>query len=82
MFDERPRFPGFFRVLPSFSRLPKALAMFSREMGWSQVAMITQDTPIWNAVGGTVWFKFLESSTHVGIPRCCITAYGRCSGCF
>ena len=50
VFDDRARFPSFFRALPSFSHLAEALATFAGEMGWSQVAVITQDVTIWSEV--------------------------------
>ena len=59
VFDDRARFPGFFRVLPSFSHLAEALAIFAGEMGWSQIAVISQDVTIWTAVCDYFVFYFL-----------------------
>ena len=61
VFDDRERFPGFFRMLPSFSHLAETVAVFSQEMGWSQIAMITQDVTIWTAVWDFFVFCFLQS---------------------
>ena len=62
VFDDRVRFPGFFRMLPSFSHFGEATAIFSQEMGWSQVAVITQDVTIWTAVCDFFVFPFLKAS--------------------
>ena len=65
IFDDRERFSEFFRVLPSFSHLAEALASFAEEMGWSQVAVITQDVTIWSDVCDFSLYTYQTKLTNI-----------------
>ena len=48
--NDRTRFKGFFRTLPSFEFVGPTLAKIAREFGWTQMAITTQDETLYNLV--------------------------------
>ena len=48
--NDRQRFRGFFRTLPSFEFVGPALAEIAREYMWTQMAIITQKESLFTLV--------------------------------
>ena len=48
--NDRQRFRGFFRTLPSFEFVGPALAEIAREFQWTQMAIITQRESLFSLV--------------------------------
>ena len=49
--NDRLRFKGFFRTLPSFGFIAPALAKVARQFDWTQMAIITQRVSVFTEVG-------------------------------
>ena len=48
--NDRERFRGFFRTLPSFEFVGPSLAAIARQFGWTQMAIITQKESLFTLV--------------------------------
>ena len=52
--NNRKRFKNFFRTLPQYEFLPKALFRIVLEFEWTQMAVITQTENLFAAVRDTI----------------------------
>ena len=48
--NNRERFKGFFRTLPSFEFVGPSLAVIAQKFGWKQMAIITQKESLFTLV--------------------------------
>ena len=48
--NNRERFKGFFRTLPSFELVGPSLAEIARQFNWTQMAIITQKESLFTLV--------------------------------
>ena len=48
--NDRQRFRGFFRTIPSYDFVAPSLAQVARQFGWTQLAIITQRESVFTVV--------------------------------
>ena len=48
--DNRKRFKNFYRTLPQYEFLPRALVRIAQEFDWTQMAVITQTENLFTSV--------------------------------
>ena len=68
--NDRNRFRGFFRTLPSFELVGPSLAVLAREFGWTQMAIISQEESLFILVCNTVlMLAMYVNHSHCSLDR-------------